>query len=263
MTIEEIRAFGRDFSTIEKETGVQLFEAPIFAFGAAEDDLFMGLKNTPEAIGAHFRAPLEWMPAAKTVISFFLPFSEAVRKSNRVDATWPSEEWQHGRYEGQMMIAAFTKQLVELLSQKGYETVAPALTQDFWNVEKAKDGKAFTSNWSERHVAFVCGLGTFGLSKGLITEKGVAGRFGSVVTALDVSPSERTYTELYENCSMCGACVKKCPVQAISMEHGKNHDICCDYMNVIREKYKPRQGCGKCQVKVPCESRIPTIQKKI
>ena len=245
------------------ETGLQIFDRPIFRFGAADDELFMTLKNTPQAIGEHFKAPLEWLPTAKTVISFFFPFSETVRKSNRIDENWPSEEWQHGRYEGQMMILDFTKQLVEKLQRKGYKTVAPSLSAKFWSVEKLKDGKAFTSNWSERHVAYVCGLGTFGLSKGLITEKGVAGRFGSVITELCVSPSERKYSDIYENCSMCGACVKKCPVKAISLEHGKNHDICCDYMNVIREKFKPRQGCGKCQVKVPCEFKIPNLKKKI
>ena len=36
------------------------------------------------------------------------------------------------------------------------------------------------STWSERHVAYVSGLGTFGLSGGLITAKGQAVRLGSV-----------------------------------------------------------------------------------
>lgn len=37
--------------------------------------------------------------------------------------------------------------------------------------------KTFGSNWSERHAAYVCGLGTFGLSKGLITDKGMGRTF--------------------------------------------------------------------------------------
>lgn len=39
----------------------------------------------------------------------------------------------------------------------------------------------------------VCGLGIFGLSKGLITSKGIAGRFGSIVTELQIIPNEREY----------------------------------------------------------------------
>lgn len=52
-------------------------------------------------------------------------------------------------------------------------------------------GVSYTSNWSERHVAFVCGLGTFGLSKGLITEKGIAGRLGSLIVSEKFEPRKR------------------------------------------------------------------------
>jgi hypothetical protein len=46
-----------------------------------------------------------------------------------------------------------------------------------------------TSNWSERHSAYIAGLGTFCLSYSLISEKGCAGRYGTVVTDLDLEPS--------------------------------------------------------------------------
>lgn len=76
-----------------------------------------------------------------------------------------------------------------------------------------------TSLWSERHAAYVCGLGTFGLSKGLITKKGIAGRFTSLITDLPLLADERAYTDVYEYCT--------------------------------------RYGCGLCQVRVPCEAGIP------
>ncbi len=115
----------------------------------------------------------------------------------------------------------------------------------------------FTSNWSERHVAFICGLGIFGLSKGLITEKGIAGRFGSIVTNLYLNPVSRKYKHILEFCQNCGKCKNRCPVHAISLEKGKNHLICSEFLNRIKEKYKPRHGCGKCQVNVPCEDKMP------
>jgi len=56
--------------------GMKIFEVPIFAFGAADDEYFRLLKE-PCAIGGHFLLPKEWLAKSKTVISFFLPFTEA------------------------------------------------------------------------------------------------------------------------------------------------------------------------------------------
>ena len=103
----------------------------------------------------------------------------------------------------------------------------------------------------------MCGLGTFGLSKGLITKKGTSSKIGSIVTDLYVKPDIREYENIYEYCLMCGACVKQCPVNAISIENRKNHTLCSEFLNKIKEKHKPRYGCGKCQVNVPFESFIP------
>jgi epoxyqueuosine reductase len=125
------------------------------------------------------------------------------------------------------------------------------------NNDSTQHTAKFTSNWSERHVAFVCGLGTFGLSKGLITPKGVAGRFASIITELYLPPDKREYEDIYEYCSMCGKCAKNCPANAITIENGKNDYACFAFLKKTSEKYKPRYGCGKCQVGVPCESRIP------
>lgn len=118
----------------------------------------------------------------------------------------------------------------------------------------------FGSNWSERHAAYVCGLGTFGLSKGLITEKGMAGRFASIIIDTEMIPDKRAYAGIYDYCTMCGACVRRCPAGAISKENGKNHNICNEWLQKMGKKYAPRYGCGLCQTKVPCESRIPGIR---
>jgi len=243
--------------------GMKIFETPIFAFGAADDEYFNLLKK-PSVIGKHFLLPREWLPQSKTVISFFLPFTEAVRKGNSRDMLWPSEEWLHGRIEGQAFLNTLCRHVQSELIRAGYISLVPSLEERFWaktrfdHADRNDENTIFTSNWSERHVAFVCGLGTFGLSKGLITQKGIAGRFGSIITELALSPDKRDYESIYEYCSMCGACAKNCPVHAISLEKGKNHAICSRFLAETGEKYKPRFGCGKCQVKVPCESCIPT-----
>ncbi|KOA18562.1 hypothetical protein CLHOM_34640 [Clostridium homopropionicum DSM 5847] len=104
--------------------GMKIFEAPIFGFAAAEDEYFRRLKE-PSAIGEHFLLPNEWIPESKTVISFFLPFTEAVKKGNRKDMYWPSEEWLHGRIEGQAFLNKFLKHLKSILIDCGYNSMAP------------------------------------------------------------------------------------------------------------------------------------------
>ena len=128
------------------------------------------------------------------------------------------------------------------------------------------------SNWSERHAAYACGLGAFGLSDGLITAKGKAMRVGSVVTDLPLNPSEKIYPHHQSNClyyfnKSCKACASRCPAGAITARgHDKNK--CQEYMHGIafqdkKEEYGVKTtGCGLCQTKVPCEFEIPKLIQK-
>jgi len=209
--------------------------------------------------------PCQWLATAKTVISVFFPFTEDVRKSTaEVDKEKPSPLWLHGRIEGQRFISKTAEYIVEVLREQGFEAMIPLADERFRSVsgkafagdEKWQD-KLFSSNWSERHAAFACGLGTFGLSKGIITERGIAGRFLSVITNAEIEPTKRKYTELYEYCTRCGACINNCPVGAISFEKGKEHLSCSDFLNETKKYYSGKYGCGKCQVNVPCEHGIP------
>ena len=122
-------------------------------------------------------------------------------------------------------------------------------------------------NWSERHAAYICGLGTFGLCKGIITRKGMAGRLVSIVTTCPLPPTPRPYADIYEYCSRCGLCARRCPAQAIDpargMHQAKDHAPCNDFLEKIRAlpprgaSARMRYGCGKCQTGVPCEKGIP------
>ena len=259
----------KEIAISDELVSMKIFEDPIFGFSSAESDDFNRLKD-PLIVGGHFLLPKEWMSEAKTVVSFFLPFTEQVRKANKRDMKQPSAEWLHARIEGQAFIDDLCRYIQKELSDKGYKTLVPSLDDRFWSKKsrsQIKDGEkkdydykdtvSFTSNWSERHVAFISGLGTFGLSKGLITKKGVAGRFGSLITELELPIDKIEYSDIYENCSMCGACIRNCPANAISMDKGKNHDLCAAFLRKTKEKYNPRLGCGKCQVGVPCEDHIP------
>lgn len=196
----EMNYVQKDIALSKELVGMKIFDEPIFAFGLADEEGFKLLKNE-EAIGEHFLLPKEWLSEANTVISYFLPFSETVIKSNREDKNWPSSGWLHGRIEGQKLINSLNKHLCDTLIHEGYKTIVPTQDSRFWSSTENHEVKDFTSNYSERHMAFVCGLGTFGLSKGIITEKGMAGRLGSVITSLKLEPSEKN-TKIFMNIAL-------------------------------------------------------------
>lgn len=242
--------------------GLQLFDAPILKIGAADDPLFDELKRE-DIVGPWHRSPKEWMENAKSVIALFFPFTEAVRASNRVCTTLASEEWMQARIEGQFFQNAFLKALAAALEQQGVAAHVPGLDPAFRTINEGKpiDGYGtapmghYSSYWSERHVSYVCGLGTFCLSRGLISEKGVAGRYSTLLTDLPLAPDARPYTGVYDYCTNCGVCAARCPAGAIDPVKGKNHTLCNAYVKSTERP--PRYGCGLCQVGVPCETCIP------
>ena len=71
-------------------TGIKIYEAPIFAFGSADDELYTEYKSS-DIIGSHFLSPAEWLPTAKTVISFFLPYTTEINTANAIDCQWPAD----------------------------------------------------------------------------------------------------------------------------------------------------------------------------
>jgi len=249
-----------DYALQPEYVGTPIFEAPLMGCAAADDPLFAHMKQRKDIYGPTLRLPEEWLPGAVSVVSFFLPFSRAIRDSNRDDLSRPSDLWLHGRIEGQAFLDRAAVYLAELLREAGGAVVVPAGDPAFSVIRdpaRAERGEPpYVSNWSERHAAFTAGLGTFSLSKHLITQKGVCGRFGSVITDLPLPVTPRPYTDPYEYCTFCGACRKRCVVNAIGPQE-KDNRICSDFQHGIRERFAPRYGCGKCQIAVPCSTRIP------
>ena len=243
--------------------GLKFYDLPIMGVARAEESLFLRLQE-PQAIGPHFLLPTQWLTNAKSVVSFFFPFTQQVKEANvREKFDVPAAQWLYARIEGQMFLNKLGQDLLQYLKSQNIQAVVPAIDPRFWShtLPQEEGQPAFTSNWSERHVAFICALGTFGLSKGIITHLGMAGRLFSVITDLKLEPDVRPYTDIYEYCIRCGLCIKNCPAMAIS-EQGKDHILCSAFLEETRKTYAPRYGCGKCQVSVPCESKIPTSLKK-
>lgn len=263
LSLPGINAISAAEASAPSMEGLALFESPLVGYASANDKIFSRFRDEGEITHGRFIPPGKWLKDAKTVVSVFLPFSRRIVESNAQDPLFPSQEWLHGRFEGQQRIDALSRHLVTALNAKGYRAVAPSLEPDYrifigtWDCpDGTPDNSSYGSTWSERHVAFAAGLGTFGLSRNLITDRGVAGRFTSIVTDMPHAPTPRCYSDPYEYCLSCGACILTCPVQAIG-EQGKEHTPCSAYLDQILERTGMRYGCGKCQVDVPCSTSRP------
>ena len=81
---------------LEHCEGLVIFEEPVFGVSRADDPIYRTFKEK-EVIGDNFLLPAEWLAEARSVISFFLPFTETVKRSNRGEPEKTSPEWLHGR----------------------------------------------------------------------------------------------------------------------------------------------------------------------
>ena len=250
---------------VDAATGctVTRMDMPLVGYADVEDEIFRQMKN-PDYFGAHYHDPKDFLESARTVVSVFFPISEEVRKSNRA-AGDPSDLWMTCSGTNRDFMRKTMERVVEELAKAGVKAVIPAYTGTVKSVSATASedplwaGKTFTTDWSERHTAFACGLGTFGMAGGLITEKGIAGIPISMVVDCALEPTPRKYTEAYEYCIRCGACAKRCPGGAICMEKSMESQLCLNHAKKIYEKYG-KGGCAKCQTGVPCEYKNPSAK---
>ncbi len=261
--------------------GFAMWAEPLVKFADGNDPIFTEYKSiiapvhlTPrEALARAYNKNPEDMPACLSVISWILPAVEETRKSNCMETRVPSRLWSHTRWYGEKSNEKLRAYVVELLADMGYLAVAPSIPP---YIKTYTNEKGPYSNWSERHVAYAAGHGTFSLSDGLITEHGIAHRCGSVVTSLILPASRRTARSPYSNCLFylgvnCRACMERCPAGAIT-EKGHDKNKCQQYLRdigysaaLLKDGYdndKSVAGCGLCQTKVPCEFQNPTNKMK-
>lgn len=249
-----------------------IYDPPLVGFARGDDHLFDDYKRiigefhwTPrEMLKMHFP---EWNDKEDScsVVCWVLPITEETRRSNASQSTYPSERWAHTRLYGEQFNDHLRQTIVDQLASQGYLAVAPILSQHYGRGYTGNTGLA--SSWSERHVLYVAGMGTFSLSDGFITPKGIAVRCGSIVTNLELEPTTRAYKTHLENClfyrtGKCAECISRCPVRAIT-EMGHDKAKCGDFLgkeaaDYVSKNYGVKGGCcGLCQTRVPCESKIP------
>lgn len=263
-----------DTNSLHLDHDEKAWERPGAAVAAGDDPLFIRMK---ELIGPFYWTPIEAYQLAfpdstakaddLRVISYVLPQTEETRNDQRQKKELPSERWARSRFYGEEFNCELRSYLADTLTKSGFPAVAPERLPDFAYQESVDFGIA--SNWSERHTAFIAGLGTFGLSDGLITRWGKAVRFGSVVAKIDLPVNERPYGDdhqawcLWYAKGKCGTCVGRCPADTINLDDGHDKQACFSYIRNVTTPYvKEAYGtgatpCGLCQVKIPCEYQIP------
>jgi hypothetical protein len=257
--------------------GERIVEEPMVAFVRGDDPLFAEFKRI---IGPHHLTPweiLRWQaennnvptpdPADISVVSFILPLARQTVDDNAAMKRWPAERWAQTRLLGEGFIPILIREITNVLMNQGVLAVDPAFTRIFKKKEYPHIGWA--STWSQRHIAYAAGLGTFGAHDFLITEKGCANIIGSFLVNLRLQPNLQRNDDIYANCLhhqgiKCLRCAAKCPVSA----------ILCDGGNTIKKKKCSQHlsrslwhcnskyhifiyGCGLCSCGVPCSLSIP------
>jgi epoxyqueuosine reductase QueG len=259
-----------------------IFDEPIVAFASGDDPIFQDFRRvigvqhlTPrEALEKHIQTK-QWNYGVKShmehvsVISYAMPETYETRLTTRHSPYGGSLRHNHTRWRGEVFQKSIQHYLVSLLEIMGYDAVAPRRAPFF---EWANTPDGVMVNWSERHVAYASGLGTFGLNGLLITSKGCAHYLGSVVCDVVLTPTSRPYDHHMAYClshryGKCRKCMERCVGGAIN-EQGRSIEKCRHYMRYVQPEKLKEMGamegligmaitCGLCWTGVPCEDRIP------
>jgi epoxyqueuosine reductase QueG len=219
---------------------------PIVGFASAGDPLFDEFKKI---IRPSHTTPRELLPAANSVVAYFIPFRKNLHKENHKTEHYAARSWAVAYVETNRLISRINEFLKGELESKGYDMALIPPTHNF-------DEKSLMSDWSHRHVAYVAGVGRFGSHNLIITEQGCSGRIGSFVTDLALIPTPRSENEhcLHKAGLDCLKCVERCTYGALYTDRFDRH--ACFRQLLVNDRYFTDLGltdvCGKCSAMVPC-----------
>jgi epoxyqueuosine reductase QueG len=229
-----------------------MWRAPIIEIISANDEKIKDLK---QAVSLEHLMPHDILQDAKSVISFFIPFHERIVESN-INGTMASKEWVEAYIKTNDLIKVINNKIEELMERNGYKTGKIPATHNF-------NEETLISNWSHRHIAYIAGIGTFGINNMLITKKGCCGRFGSIIINCELDNYQQIGNIkekcLYKINGSCGICRKRCMANAYD-NNNFNRNAC--YKQCLENtEYHKETGyadvCGKCLVGLPCSLKEP------
>ena len=225
---------------------VTKYREPLIALAAADDPRFEQLRQVVDP--AH-KLPQDLLPGARSVVSFFIPFSAQVVEANSRHSRLVAPEWARAYVETNALISHITDRLIDLLDERGVRAAAEPPTHNY-------DPVTLVSHWSHKSVAVIAGLGSFGLHHQVITDAGCGGRFGSLVldAELPVIPTAAKERCLYFHDGSCLKCVLACPAAALGSDNTIDKQACQWYLNNAAAKHATpvlADACGKCSTG-PC-----------
>jgi len=269
----------------------RIFGKPLIGVSRGDDPLFVKLK---EVVAQDHLTPVEmWvrnglphdegLAPRLRILSIVFPFDRHIREEcMQNDKPMPLELYCLARNLANPFMDQVLDRVIGFLQDQGFQATAGMGSKAF-EVTSHRDSSHFHSNWSERHIAFAAGLGTFSLPETFITDLGCNVRLTSVITDAPLTVTPRSDDGAYGNClyyanGTCGECIARCPVNAITRE-GHDKKKCSRFVRKMRDKMgerpfrilmkphyqrlngveKPvyRVGCALCQFDVPCTDRNP------
>lgn len=215
------------------------YSGPIIAFADALDPEFEKIRDITHE---NHMLPREWMPSGKTIVSYFIPFAKELMEINRKHK-YVAREWAVAYIETNNLIKEINSSIAEKLKLNNINTVwqLPAINYD---------SEKLMSYWSQRHIAYIAGIGTFGMNNMLITDKGCSGRYGSFIIDYKIEPNKKNRKEMCLNKlnGSCGRCMDICPAKALTPQ-GFDRFKCRNWVEAVDEFYSDLSSCdccGKC-----------------
>ena len=267
----------------------RIFDPPLIGVSRGDDPIFNKFK---EVVAPEHLTPLEMWTAGGLksqedtadrlrILSIIFPYVKKIRDESKKATTMPADIYCLGRNYANEFMKDVLRRTMAFFQDQGFRAAAGMLSPAF-RLRLQEKPPQFYSLWSERHMAFAAGLGTFSLHEGLITEAGCNVRITSVITDAPLNVTPRRSDDPYANClyyakGECRKCEERCPGGAINA--GGHDKVKCREYGVIVSKemnkrfrplLKPHErnvegtimvsypvGCAFCQFKVPCMDRNP------
>ncbi|MHB8155989.1 MAG: 4Fe-4S dicluster domain-containing protein [Desulfocucumaceae bacterium] len=204
--------------------------APVPAYGSAPcghrpDDILPGAKSVVTFTYRLNSGPLDYLPRTRN--QYNLEFAVA-----------------------NQILSQAAHKIARLLEDRGHTSIGIGPEADMGDLKRLK------ADFSHKHSAVICGLGTFGLNNLLLVKKiGPRVRLASVITAAELKYSVPIKES---NCLNCGECVSRCPSGALSRWENNyspetgwviDKERCAHYIFIVNEGKK----CGICVAACPVD----------
>lgn len=244
-----IKAFITDYvkEYPDKNHLPHLWRTPLVGYADAFDPY---IQKLPDIVVRMHRLPQDIMQDPKVVICYFIPFTRELERTNvGVENNAASENWAQAYKITNAMMARLNEELANEIIRLGGRAAVPEGAGMLKELLK--------SSWSQRHLAYAAGLGTFGINNMLISQEGCCGRYNSIVADIPVEPGHHLEKEncLYKSRGICKKCVNNCFSGALTVE-GFDREKCF----ATCEKNLAVYGvdvCGKCDTNIPCAFTAP------